>query len=337
MDDLITVVVPIYNGEKYLRETIESIINQTHKNLEIFLIDDGSTDNSLKIARHYEKIDKRIRVITQKNIGISLSMKKAVLLSSGEFIARCDHDDINERDRYEKQLKYLKENDFDMVGCYYKSFGNGNNSIKKAIEVSVNRPIREYADQYKRYCDGISIYGGSIFSKVSVLKKFDPFHSDYVAMEDAYIYIILHNNGCKIGIVEENLYNYRVHRKNTSLNEKYRSVSTPQYFDTLFNLFYRDKIEKYKNIIIMKRKEEEELVRDTFLKYFSDLKPVFVNEDNYFDFCRNEISKYSCEDSIFFVGGMFYNNVFPYLKEKNFKNYENLFMVVDCYWKSQGV
>lgn len=64
MNDLITVVVPIYNGEKYLRETIESILNQTHRKLEIFLIDDGSTDNSLRIAKYYEKVDKRVKVFT---------------------------------------------------------------------------------------------------------------------------------------------------------------------------------------------------------------------------------------------------------------------------------
>lgn len=337
MNDLITVFVPIYNGEKYLRETIESIINQTHKNLEIFLIDDESTDNSLGIAKYYEKLDKRIKVFTQKNMGISMNMKKALLISNGEYIARCDQDDINERDRYEKQLKYLKENDFDMVGCYYKSFGNGNNSIKKAVEFSVNRPIREYSDQYKRYCDGISIYGGSIFSKVSVLKKFDPFHKDYVALEDAYIYIILHKNGCKFGMVEEILYNYRVHKKNTSLSEKYRSVSTPQYFDTLFNIFYRDKIEKYKNIIIIKRREEEKLIKNSFEKYFSNLKPVFINEDNFLNFFRNEILNYDSKESLFFVGGMFYNRVSPVLRERGFKNYENLFMVVDCYWKRKGV
>ncbi len=129
MRDLITVVVPIYNGEKYLRETIESILNQTHRKLEIFLIDDGSTDNSLKIARYYEKVDKRVKVFTQSNLGISMTMKRAVMYSNGEYIARCDQDDINELNRYEKQLLYLKENDYDMVGCYYKSFGNGNGVI----------------------------------------------------------------------------------------------------------------------------------------------------------------------------------------------------------------
>lgn len=333
MRDLITVVVPIYNGEKYLRETIEGVLNQTYKNLEIFLIDDSSTDNSLKIAKYYEKVDKRVKVFTQNNLGISMTMKRAVMYSNGEYIARCDQDDINEPNRYEKQLKYLKENDYDMVGCYYKSFGNGNSTIKRNIEISVNRPIKYYFDQYRRYCDGICIYGGSIFSKLSVLKKFNPFHGKYVAMEDAYLYIILHKNGCKIGILDEVLYNYRVHKKNTSLNGSYREVSTPQYCDTLFSLWYEDKVNMYKNIVVIKRQEEEELIRNSFEKYFSNLNPKFVNEHSFDDFLENEILNYNPEDSLFFVGGMFFNKIFPILKNRNFKMYENLFFVIDCYWK----
>ena len=80
MEDLITVVVPIYKREKYLHETMESILNQTYKNLEIILVDDGSTDNSLRIARYYERLDKRVKVITQKNMGICVAMKNALAI-----------------------------------------------------------------------------------------------------------------------------------------------------------------------------------------------------------------------------------------------------------------
>ena len=111
----------------------------------------------MRIARYYEKVDKRVKAFTQRNAGISMTMKRAVMYSNGEYIARCDQDDINEPNRYEKQLLYLKENDYDMVGCYYKSFGNGNSTIKRNIEISVNRPIKDYFDQYRRYCDGICI------------------------------------------------------------------------------------------------------------------------------------------------------------------------------------
>lgn len=332
MNDLITVVVPIYNGEKYLRETIESILNQTYRNLEIFLIDDGSTDNSLKIAKYYEKVDKRVKVFTQRNVGISMTMKRAVMYSNGEYIARCDQDDINELNRYEKQLLYLKENDYDMVGCYYKSFGNGNSTIKRNIEISVNRPIKNYFDQYRRYCDGICIYGGSIFSKLSVLKKFNPFHRKYVAMEDVYLYIILHKNGCKIGILEEVLYNYRIHHTNTSLSTGNRKKCVDKYFEALFRFLFNEKLEKYKNIVVIKREDEEKLIKDTFKNYFNYLNVKFVNEHSFENFVQNEIFNYKSEDTIFFAGSMFLKCVLDILKYRNYKMYENLFLLVDCYY-----
>lgn len=71
MEDLITIIVPIYNSEKYLERCIESIINQTYKNLEILLIDDGSTDNSYKICYNYSKNDSRINLIHKENSGVS--------------------------------------------------------------------------------------------------------------------------------------------------------------------------------------------------------------------------------------------------------------------------
>ena len=332
MEDLITVVVPIYNREKYLHETMESILNQTHKNLEIILVDDGSTDNSLRIARYYERLDKRVKVITQKNMGICVAMKNALAISSGEYIARCDSDDINELDRYEKQLKYLKENNYDMVGNYYKSFGNGNDAAKKGAEFFVNRSIKNDYDQYVRICTGSSINGGCIFAKACVLKKFNPFHKDYGLVEDGYLYITLHKNGCKLGILEEVLYNYRVHHTNTSLSTGNRKKCVDKYFEALFRFLFNEKLEEYKSVVIIKREDEEKLIKDTFKNYFSYLNVKFVNEHNFEDFIQNEIFNYKSEDTIFFAGSMFFKCVLDILKYRNYKMYENLFLLVDCYY-----
>ena len=129
MKDLITVIIPIYNRSNFLDDTIRSVINQTYTNLEIFLIDDGSSDNSLDIMKKYEKLDKRIKGFTQENKGISMTFKRSILLSNGKYIARNDSDDISEPNRFEEQLRFLREGNFDMVGCYVKAFGNG--GIKK--------------------------------------------------------------------------------------------------------------------------------------------------------------------------------------------------------------
>lgn len=90
---LITVIVCIYNGEKFLKECLESIINQDYYNLEIILVDDGSTDNSLKIVGEYNT-DLRIRVILQKNSGVSTSRNNALKIAKGEYVCIIDQDDI---------------------------------------------------------------------------------------------------------------------------------------------------------------------------------------------------------------------------------------------------
>ena len=94
----ISVLMPVYNCEKFLKEAIDSILNQTFDNLEYIIINDGSTDNSLNIINSYK--DKRIKIINNsKNIGISRSLNKGISHATGKFIARQDADDISELDR----------------------------------------------------------------------------------------------------------------------------------------------------------------------------------------------------------------------------------------------
>lgn len=98
---LVSVIVPVYNKEKYLKKCIDSIINQTYSNLEIILINDGSKDSSLEICYTYEKKDRRIKVIDQKNAGPSVARNKGIENASGEYISFVDADDEIELNTYE--------------------------------------------------------------------------------------------------------------------------------------------------------------------------------------------------------------------------------------------
>ncbi len=112
----VTVLMSVYNGEKYLREAIDSILNQTFKDFEFLIIDDGSTDSSADIIRSYT--DFRIRLIqNEKNIGLTRSLNKGLKLAKGEYIARMDVDDISLPIRFEKQVSFLdKYEDVKLVG-----------------------------------------------------------------------------------------------------------------------------------------------------------------------------------------------------------------------------
>lgn len=101
----VSVIMSVYNSERFLGQAIDSILGQTYRDFEFLIVDDGSTDSSAAIVRSYS--DERIRVISQNNIGLTRSLNRAINLASGEYIARQDADDISESDRLEKQVAAL--------------------------------------------------------------------------------------------------------------------------------------------------------------------------------------------------------------------------------------
>ena len=98
----VTVIIPVYNAEKYLADTLRSILSQTFTNFEVICIDDGSTDKSADILSMYEKKDKRIKVVKQENKGVIVARNNAVKLSKGEFIYFLDSDDVIDERLQEK-------------------------------------------------------------------------------------------------------------------------------------------------------------------------------------------------------------------------------------------
>lgn len=118
-DNKVSVVVPIYNVEKYLNRCLQSIINQSYKNIEIILVNDGSTDNSLQIAEEEEKNDSRIKIITQKNQGLSMARNTGIQHATGEYICFVDSDDFVHKDYVKCLIENLEENDSDISVCDY--------------------------------------------------------------------------------------------------------------------------------------------------------------------------------------------------------------------------
>ena len=113
----ISIIVPIYNAKEHLDKCVESILEQTEKNLEIILVDDGSKDNSFEICKKYEKIDQRVKVIHQENAGVSVARNHGIEIAEGEYIGFVDSDDWIEPVMYERLLKEAKETNADVVMC----------------------------------------------------------------------------------------------------------------------------------------------------------------------------------------------------------------------------
>lgn len=130
----VTVFMPVYNGEKYIKEAIESILNQTYKNFEFLIINDGSTDRTVDIIRSFN--DSRIRLVNNdQNRGLPYTRNKGLKLARGKFIALMDSDDISKSRRLETQIKYLKKNeDIHVVSS----------TVEELIGDKINKPKKRF-------------------------------------------------------------------------------------------------------------------------------------------------------------------------------------------------
>ncbi|MEC2159784.1 glycosyltransferase [Virgibacillus halodenitrificans] len=137
----ISVIMGVYNGEKYLHDAVLSILNQTFKDFELIICDDGSSDKSLEIINDFRKQDKRVVLLrNQRNIGLASSLNKCIEVAKGKYIARMDCDDLSLEDRFEKQVVFLENNpDIDIVGGQVNLFdGDGIYGVRK-LEHSYNK------------------------------------------------------------------------------------------------------------------------------------------------------------------------------------------------------
>lgn len=133
----ISIIIPIYNQEKFLNRCVDSVLNQTYKNLEIILVNDGSTDNSAKIIENYSQIYNRIRIINKKNGGISSARNAGLSIANGDFLAFVDSDDWIENDIYEHCLSIALSTDSDVVdfGIIFSSNNNSKFDSKKRTRI----------------------------------------------------------------------------------------------------------------------------------------------------------------------------------------------------------
>ena len=146
MDEKISVIVPVYNVEQYLDRCVDSIINQTYKNLEIILINDGSTDNSGQLCDELAKKDDRIRVIHKENGGLSDARNVGINVAEAELIGFIDSDDYIDEDMYEVLMTNLKRANADLSMCghydVYNDVLEAQVTEKKTWELSPQEAIK---------------------------------------------------------------------------------------------------------------------------------------------------------------------------------------------------
>src|SRR6185369_12980087 len=138
---LISVVLPVYNGEEYLRESIDSILKQSYSNFEFLILNDGSSDRSEEIIQSYS--DPRIKYHKHANCGLAATLNKGIELAKGEYIARQDQDDISLPTRLEKQITFLENHsEYAMVGTGSKIWRANKKTGRSHHHATVNAKIQ---------------------------------------------------------------------------------------------------------------------------------------------------------------------------------------------------
>jgi glycosyltransferase involved in cell wall biosynthesis len=211
--------MPVFNGGKFVRNAIESILNQTYTYFRFIIIDDGSTDETPNILAEYVQRDARITVISQENAGITESLNRAVKIADGNFIARMDADDVSMPTRFEKQVAKLRAKpDYVAVGCWVQElFENSafNHEIAYPDKPDLlKRRLRKETNCYAH---------GSVMMRRTVLEELDPLYR-FKEAEDFDLWLRLTERG-PLGIVEEVLYQHHNHAHNISVERISRSAS----------------------------------------------------------------------------------------------------------------
>ena len=132
---MISVIVPVYNVEEYLEECLKSIQKQTYSDIEVILVNDGSTDRSKEICERYCEKDSRFKLVNQENKGLSGARNRGMLESKGEFISFVDSDDVLKEDMLEQLMKQMTSEDIDIVECWYTN-------EKQELELSTPKNVK---------------------------------------------------------------------------------------------------------------------------------------------------------------------------------------------------
>ena len=174
---MISVIMPVYNAEKYLIYSIESILNQSFGDFEFLIFDDGSNDKSKEIIAKYSNQDKRIKFYNNNiNMGYSHIINKTLLHVKHNFIARMDADDISEIDRLEKQYNFLKANNqYSVVGSYIKIIDKDNKLIRKSSYPIENKDIKNKLHKFSTFAHPSTMINFYYLKKVGFYRPmFEP-------------------------------------------------------------------------------------------------------------------------------------------------------------------
>lgn len=245
----ISIIVPVYNSAAYLEKCLNSLINQTLKEIEIILILDCPTDGSDKVAESFATKDQRIKLIhNSANLHTGLSRNKGIEAAQGEYIGFHDHDDFSETTMYKRLYDEVKKHDLDVARCNFKCiYPNGATNIEelyKYPEITENPTSKK--EIFEKICNNTvscviwnHIYRKSFLNKLN-LKFVD---TSIVSSEDSIFFFQVYQHITKVGIVDDYLYSHVFHDQNAGKTYKHRSIRNRiSFFEILDNFLVNNNL-----------------------------------------------------------------------------------------------
>ncbi|PSU61973.1 glycosyl transferase family 2 [Photobacterium phosphoreum] len=275
MNDLISVIIPVYNVEKYIDEAIYSIINQNDVKVEVIIVDDCSTDNTYKKVLEISKINPSIYVFkNDKNKKICKTLNEALLHVHGNYIARFDGDDIALPNRLLEQLEYLKKNDLDLVGCQMIAINEDGREIsrskmpvgKKSIEntKTLRSPVAHIWLAKKEVYDRLDGYRDIPYAEDYdfILRAIDQgFKCDNSPL---YLMKIRHRNGnttSVAGLEQRKTHNYVLELHNRRFKKRNDNFSIKELDDKLQSNSLIKRMHSYSNLALNKALIEKNIIK----------------------------------------------------------------------------
>lgn len=222
-NELVSIITPIYKCEKFVKDTIECVLNQTYDNWELLMVDDCSPDNSADIIKKYAKDDSRIKYIKlEKNSGAAVARNRALHESKGRFIAYLDADDLWKNEKLEKQVNFMLDNNYAFTCTDYEKIDENGNSLNKVIKipkkVNYNLFLRNTIIQTVGVIVDTKLTGKELLEMPNIRRR-----------QDAATWCQLLKNGFDCYEYPENLSYYRVVSNSLSSN-KFKAVKMNWYW-----------------------------------------------------------------------------------------------------------
>ena len=256
---MISVIMPVYNGAKYLNEAIDSVITQTYIDFEFIIINDGSIDHSFEIIEKYSKEDDRIIVINRENKGLSASLNEGIERSKGKYIARMDADDISINSRLEIELCEMQAKNLDVLGSHYILIDDRGRKLN-----TVFMPVKEELIVL-HFLNTVPIAHPVAMINKEFLLQHNLKYEDMPA-EDYHLWSKMYNLGAKFSNCDEFLLLYR---KNINSFSSTKRLEMKKDRKNIINKFCKNNhnaILEAINVILMKKEEYTNYEREIISK-----------------------------------------------------------------------